>query len=152
MRKKRVSLKFLLDEMDKMCKKYYNDGLLKEVLINSPSYRYKVIAKNKKSRSFLRKIKSFMLPYSYLEPVDPYSNVYPNSDEYKVRFSDLVRESKGANKMYFNYSAMRECGYIGHGIAHPTRFGKFTIEPCKAKGYLTMKKEMLNNWIGAQHV
>lgn len=131
MRKKRVSLKFLLDEMDKMCKKYYNDGVLKEVLINSPSYRYKVIAKNKKSRSFLRKIKSFMLPYSYLEPVDPDSNVYPNSNEYKVRFSDLVRENKGENKMYFNYSAMRECGYIGHGIAYPTRFGEFSIETRK---------------------
>lgn len=152
MRKKRVSLKFLLDEMDKMCKKYYNDGLLKEVLINSPSYRYKVISKNKKSRSFLRKIKSFMLPYSYLEPVDPYSNVYPNSDEYKVKFSDLVRESKGANKMYFNYSAMQECGYIGQGIAHPTRFGKFTIEPYKPKDDADMKKEMLNNWLGETHV
>lgn len=127
MRKKRVRLKFLLDEMDKMCKKYYNDGLLKEVLINSPSYRYKVITKNKQSRSYLRKIKSFMLPYSYIEPVYPDANV----NEFTVRFSDLVRESKGKNKVYFNYSPTRECGYIGHGVAYPTRFGEFSIETQK---------------------
>lgn len=133
MRKKRVRLKFLLDEMDKMCKKYYNDGLLKEVLINSPSYRYKVITKNKQSRSYLRKIKSFMLPYSYIEPVYPDANVCPDLNEFTVRFSDLVRETKGENRMYFNYSAIPSCGYIGHGVAHPTRFGEFTTDLYKIK-------------------
>lgn len=81
MRRKRIKLKFLLNELDKMCKKYYTIKL-KEVFIDNPRYKYEVISRNKQSRSLLRKMKSFMLPYEYLEPV------YPESNEFVVKFKD----------------------------------------------------------------
>lgn len=83
MRKNRVKLKFLLNELDKMCKKYYSLSL-KEVFIDSPRYKYKVILRNKQSRSLLRKMKSFILPYEYLEPVSSESN------EFTVKFSGYL--------------------------------------------------------------
>lgn len=152
MRKKRVSLKFLLDNLDKILKRYRYGGIFKEVFIDNPRYKYKVFSKNKQSRSLLNKINSYVILCERIEPepVSLNSREYPNLDEINVRFSSLVREVKGDDKMNFNYSSMP--GYIGHGIAHPTRFGKFTIEPYKPKDDADMKKEILNNWIGAQRV
>jgi len=154
MRKKRVSLKFLLDNLDKILKRYRYGGIFKEVFIDNPRYKYKVFSKNKQSRSLLNKIKSYVILCERIEPepVSLNSREYPNLDEINVRFSSLVREVKGEDKINFNYSAMQECVYIGHGIAHPTRFGKFTIDPYKPKDDADMKKEILNNWIGETHV
>lgn len=81
MRKRRVKLKFLLNELDTMCKKYYTLSL-KEVFIDSPRYKYEVISRNKQSRSLLRKMKSFILPYEYLEQMSP------ESSEFVVEFKD----------------------------------------------------------------
>lgn len=119
MRKNRVKLKFLLNELDKMCKKYYTLSL-KEVFIDSPRYKYKVISRNKQSRSLLRKLKSFILPYEYLEQMSPESN------EFVVKFKDF---SAGKLKVDFNNPNVLSCGYIGCGIPHPTQFGEFNISP-----------------------
>lgn len=119
MRKNRVKLKFLLNELDKMCKKYYTLSL-KEVFIDSPRYKYKVILRNKQSRSLLRKMKSFILPYEYLEPVSSESN------EFTVKFSGYL---SGKLKVDFNNPNVLSCGYIGFGIPHPTQFGEFNISP-----------------------
>nr|DAR75026.1 MAG TPA: hypothetical protein [Caudoviricetes sp.] len=102
-----------------MCKKYYTLSL-KEVFIDSPRYKYKVISRNKQSRSLLRKMKSFILPYEYLEQMSPESN------EFIVKFKDF---SAGKLKVDFNNPNVLSCGYIGFGIPHPTQFGEFNISP-----------------------
>ena len=126
---KRVKLKFLLNELSKMCKKYYASSL-KEVFLDSPRYKYRVISKNKQSRSLLRRMKSFMLPYDQLEQVSPGARVYPGSDanEFTVKFSDLASKVESAPKVNFNYSSIPSCGYIGFGVAQPTRFGNFNAD------------------------
>ena len=86
MRKSRVKLKFLLNELDKMCKKYYVLSL-REVFIDSPRYKYKVISRNKQSRSLLRRIKSFVLTYESLEQVSPGTRVGDESNDCRVEFS-----------------------------------------------------------------
>ena len=108
MRNKRVKLKFLLSELDKMFKKYYYDGILKEVFINNPRYKYEVISKNKQSRSLLRKMKSYMLPCNYIEPVYPESAVCPESNEIKVRFSTLPFNPISNYKEVFNNEKKEE--------------------------------------------
>ena len=129
MRKSRIKLKFLLNELDKMCKKYYVPSL-KEAFLDSPRYKYKVISKNKQSRSLLRKMKSFVLPYSHLELVSPGARVCPGSEsnEFTVKFSDLASKVESAPKVNFNYSSIPSCGYIGFGVAQPTRFGDFNAD------------------------
>ena len=134
MRKSRIKLKFLLNELDKMCKKYYTSSL-KEAFLDSPRYKYEVISKNKQSRSLLRKMKSFVLPYSHLELVSPGSRVCPGSEsnEFTVKFSDLASKVESAPKVNFNYSNTPSCGYIGFGVAQPTRFGDFNADLYKIK-------------------
>lgn len=134
MRKSRVKLKFLLNELDKMCKKYYASSL-KEAFLDSPKYKYEVISKNKQSRSLLRKMKSFVLPYRHLELVSPGSRVYTGSEsnEFTVKFSDLASKVESAPKVNFNYSSIPSCGYIGFGVAQPTRFGYFNADLYKIK-------------------
>lgn len=134
MRKSRIKLKFLLNELDKMCKKYYTSSL-KEAFLDSPRYKYEVISKNKQSRSLLRKMKSFVLPYSHLELVSPGSRVYTGSEsnEFTVKFSDLASKVESAPKVNFNYSNVPSCGYIGFGVAQPTRFGDFNADLYKIK-------------------
>ena len=134
MRKSRVKLKFLLNELDKMCKKYYASSL-KEAFLDSPRYKYSVISKNKQSRSLLRKMKSFVLPYERLEQVSPGARVYPGpeSNEFTVKFSDLASKVESAPKVNFNYSSIPSCGYIGFGVAQPTRFGNFNADLYKIK-------------------
>ena len=119
MRKNRVKLKFLLNELDKICKKYYTLSL-KEVFIDNPRYKYKVILRNKQSRSLLRKMKSFILPYECLKPMSP------ESSEFVVEFKDHLA---GKLKVDFNNPNVLSCGYIGFGIPHPTQFGEFNISP-----------------------
>ena len=106
MRKSRVKLKFLLNELDKMCKKYYASSL-KEAFLDSPRYKYRVISKNKQSRSLLRKMKSFVLPYERLEQVSPGARVYPGpeSNEFTVKFSDLASKVESAPKVNLNIQA-----------------------------------------------
>lgn len=135
MRKKRVSLKFLLDNLDKILKRYRYGGIFKEVFIDNPRYKYKVFSKNKQSRSLLNKIKSYVILCERIEPepVSLNSREYPNIDEVNIRFSSLVREVKGEDKINFNYSAISSCGYIGHGVARPTRFGEFTTDLYRIK-------------------
>lgn len=134
MRRNRIKLKFLLNELDKMCKKYYTSSL-KEVFLDSPRYKYRVISKNKQSRSLLRKMKSFVLPYERLEQVSPGTRVCPGSEsnEFTVKFSDLASKVESAPKVNFNYSAIPSCGYIGFGVARPTRFGDFNADLYKVK-------------------
>lgn len=139
---KRVKLKFLLNELDKMCKKYYIPSL-KEAFLDSPRYKYKVISKNKQSRSLLRRIKSFVLTYEHLEPVlSPSARVYPGpkSNEFTVKFSDLASKVESASKVNFNYSNIPSCGYIGFGVAQPTRFGEFSTDLHKIKEDLDLKE------------
>lgn len=138
MRKSRVKLKFLLNELDKMCKKYYIMSL-KEVFIDSPRYRYKVISRNKKSRSLLRRIKSFVLTYESLEQVSPSSE----SNDFRVEFSNLARKVESESKVNFNYAYVPSCGYIGFGVAQPTRFGEFNTHPYKVKEELDVE-EIIN--------
>lgn len=144
MRKSRVKLKFLLNELDKMCKKYYVLPL-KEVFLDSPRYKREVIAKNKQSRSLLRRMKSFILPYNQLEQVSPGARLYSGSDanEFTVKFSDLASKVESEPKVNFNYSNIPSCGYIGFGVAQPTRFGEFDTDLYKIKEDLTIE-EIIN--------
>ena len=135
MRKSRIKLKFLLNELDKMCKKYYTIKL-KEVFIDNPRYKYEVISRNKQSRSLLRKMKSFMLPYEYLEPV------YPESNEFVVKFKDYLA---GKLKVDFNNPNV-SCGHIGFGIPHPTQFGEFNTEPYKIKNFVSPEDSFKRNF------
>ena len=136
MRKNRVKLKFLLNELDKMCKKYYTLSL-KEVFIDSPRYKYEVISRNKQSRSLLRKMKSFMLPYEYLEPV------YPESNEFVVKFKDY---SAGNLKVNLNYPHDDTCGYIGFGVPYPTQFGEFNTDLYKIKNFVSPEDSFKSNF------
>ena len=144
MRKSRIKLKFLLNELDKMCKKYYASSL-KEAFLDSPRYKYRVISKNKQSRSLLRKMKSFVLPYERLEQVSPGARVYPGSEsnEFTVKFSDLASKVESAPKVNFNYSAIPSCGYIGFGVAQPTRFRNFNADLYKIEEDQNIK-EIIN--------
>lgn len=128
MRRSRVKLKFLLNELDKMCKKYYTIKL-KEVFIDNPRYKYEVISRNKQSRSLLRKMKSFMLPYDYLEPVSS-----DESNEFTVKFSDHLA---GKLKVNLNYPHDDICGYIGFGVPYPTQFGEFNTDLYKIKNFVS---------------
>lgn len=134
MRKSRVKLKFLLNELDKMCKKYYVMSL-KEVFIDSPRYKYKVISRNKQSRSLLRKMKSFVLTYECLEQVSPGARVCDESNDFRVKFSDLASKVNSESKVNFNYSYVPSCGYIG--------FGEFHTNPYKVKEELDVE-EIIN--------